>query len=50
MPWKFTGFYEHPDVNKRPEAWNLLQYLARLTPEPWICIGDFNEVITQSEK
>ena len=48
--WKFTGFYGHPDVNKRQEAWSLLQFLARLTPEPWLCIGDFNEVLTQLEK
>jgi hypothetical protein len=49
-PWKFTWFYEHPDVNKRQEAWSLLQFLARLTPEPWLCIGNFNEVLTQLEK
>jgi hypothetical protein len=49
-PWKFTGFYGHPDVNKRQEAWSLFQFLARLTPEPWLCIGDFKEVLTQSEK
>jgi hypothetical protein len=26
--WKFTGFYGHPDVNKRFELWSLLCRLA----------------------
>jgi hypothetical protein len=48
--WKLTCFYGHPDPTKRHEAWDLLKLLARLTPDPWICIGDFNEVLTMSEK
>lgn len=49
-PWKFIGFYGHPEVPKQHEAWALLRYLARLTPIPWVCIGDFNEVVVQFEK
>jgi ribonuclease HI len=49
-PWKFTGFYGHPDVSKRVEAWALIKHLAQLDPIPWVCIGDFNEVLTTSEK
>jgi exonuclease III len=48
--WKITGFYWHPDVAKRGESWELLRYLARLSPEPWLCLGDFNEITTASEK
>jgi hypothetical protein len=50
MDWKFTGFYGHPDATKRLEAWNLLKRLEQLTPGPWACVGDFNEVVTLSEK
>jgi hypothetical protein len=50
MDWKFTGFYGHPDATKRLEAWNLLKRLEQLTPGPWACIGDFNEIVTLSEK
>ena len=28
LDWKFTGFYGHPDLTKRPEAWDLLKFLA----------------------
>ena len=48
--WKFTGFYGQPDVAKRNEGWDLLKHLAKLAPEPWLCIGDFNEVLTMIEK
>jgi exonuclease III len=48
--WKFTGFYGHPDVSKRVEAWALIKYLAQMDSFPWVCIGDFNEVLTTSEK
>lgn len=50
VPWKFTGFYGHSDINERQETWDLLQFLAWLTPNPWLCIGNFYEVLTQSEK
>ena len=48
--WKFTGFYGHLEAIKRQEAWNLLKLLACLSPTPWLCIRDFNKVLTQSEK
>jgi exonuclease III len=48
--WKFTGFYGHPEMPKRHEAWSLLKYLAQSDPLPWLCIGDFNEVANGTEK
>jgi hypothetical protein len=48
--WKFTGFYGHPDPSKRHEGWEILKHLAGMTPKAWVCIGDFNKVITLSEK
>jgi exonuclease III len=49
-PWKFTGFYGHPVPTKRHITWSLLQILAQFDPLPWVCIGDFNEILTPSEK
>jgi exonuclease III len=48
--WKFTGFYGHPDASKRMEAWNLLRFIARMEPSPWLCLGDFNEILSLDEK
>jgi hypothetical protein len=49
-PWKLTGFYGHPEWAKRHEAWALLAHLKHYNPEPWLAIGDFNEILEQSEK
>lgn len=49
-PWKFTSFYGHPEPHKRHEVWGLLRHLADLSPEPWVCLGDFNEIVDMSEK
>jgi len=48
--WKFTGFYGHPDPMKRQGSWSLLRYLANLHPSPWLVCGDFNEIVSLSEK
>jgi hypothetical protein len=48
--WKLTGFYGHPEAHKRIEAWQLLRFLARMDPSPWICLGDFNEILSLDEK
>ncbi|XP_059436330.1 uncharacterized protein LOC132169290 [Corylus avellana] len=48
--WKLTGFYGHPDPSKRRESWGLLRHLATLSPKPWMCMCDFNEIVGQGEK
>jgi hypothetical protein len=49
-PWKFTGFYGHPEPGKWKEAWSLLKLLRSFSPEKWLCVGDFNEIAEESEK
>jgi hypothetical protein len=48
--WKFTGFYNHPDLAKCKEAWALLRFLSQFQPLPWLCLGDFNEILNLTEK
>jgi hypothetical protein len=50
LKWKFTGFYGHPEASRRTESWALLRHLASLSPEPWLCLGDFNEIVCMGEK
>jgi exonuclease III len=49
-PWKITGFYGHLVANKREEGWSLLWHIATLEPDPWICLGDFNEILNETKK
>ncbi|KAL3514833.1 hypothetical protein ACH5RR_027550 [Cinchona calisaya] len=48
--WRFTGYYGEPDTAKRKESWKNLTALASKSCRPWICMGDFNEVLEGNEK
>jgi hypothetical protein len=45
-----TCFYGHPLPHKRHESWELLAHLKNLCPGAWMVVGDFNEIVNQSEK
>ncbi|XP_042974753.1 uncharacterized protein LOC122306392 [Carya illinoinensis] len=49
-PWMLTGFYDHPMTSKRAQSCALLKVLKPTAPTAWMCIGDFNEITSQSEK
>ncbi|KAL0404654.1 UNVERIFIED_CONTAM: hypothetical protein Sradi_2106200 [Sesamum radiatum] len=48
--WRFTGVYGHLEAAKRIESWKLLRSLRRSSIRPWLCAGDFNEILSQDEK
>jgi hypothetical protein len=50
LEWKLTCFYGHPETAKRKESWALLRHLSNLSPLPWLCLGDFNEIVSMSEQ
>jgi hypothetical protein len=35
---------------KRDKGWSLLKHLKNYFLGPWICIGDFNEIVAQSKR
>ncbi|KAK6144215.1 hypothetical protein DH2020_021035 [Rehmannia glutinosa] len=47
--FRLTGVYGQPNVSLRPEFWRNFQRLYTPSNTPWICVGDFNEVLKQSE-
>ncbi|XVF69945.1 hypothetical protein PTKIN_Ptkin11bG0121700 [Pterospermum kingtungense] len=48
--WRLTGIYDEPNMNLRSHTWSLLRTVARDNSLPWLCLGDFNELIWSSEK
>ena len=50
VKWKLTGFYRQPDWTKKQESWDLLCHLRMFQLGPWLCCGDFNEILAQHEK
>uniref|UniRef100_A0A803QDM3 Uncharacterized protein n=1 Tax=Cannabis sativa TaxID=3483 RepID=A0A803QDM3_CANSA len=45
------SFYGAPNINNRSTSWTLLKRLADVGPlSPWLAIGDFNEILSNSNK
>lgn len=48
--WHFTGFYWAPETLRRDESWALLRMIRGRSNLPWLIIGDFNKIVSESEK
>ncbi|KAH9763510.1 reverse transcriptase domain-containing protein [Citrus sinensis] len=48
--WRITGYYGFPESIRRRNSWRLLRSLAMTSSLPWICLGDFNDLLHSSEK
>ncbi|KAK3199013.1 hypothetical protein Dsin_022428 [Dipteronia sinensis] len=48
--WRLTGFYGNPEPDQLHHVWTLLRRLNGLSKLPWLCFGDFNEILSESEK
>lgn len=48
--WRFTGLYGHPKASAKVHTWMLIRRLANLFPAPWLCGGDFNQILSPHEK
>ncbi|KAM0853650.1 hypothetical protein ACQ4PT_050943 [Festuca glaucescens] len=49
VPWRATFVYGEPRCELRYIFWDMLRRLRRGWDGPWICCGDFNEVLYQDE-
>lgn len=48
--WRINGFYSQPNANLRHTTWSLLRNLAQISISPWLCLGDYNEIICNNKK
>jgi hypothetical protein len=46
-PWRLTCVYGEAQVSQRFKTWDMLKHIKSSNPLPWVCIGDFNEVLHQ---
>lgn len=49
-PLSITFFYGHPELAKRKEVWLELLQIRQIALPNWLCIGDFNQVLTNEDK
>ncbi|GAV62396.1 hypothetical protein CFOL_v3_05920 [Cephalotus follicularis] len=47
---RLTGIYGQPKTHLRHETWSLLSNLSSQRNIPWLCMGDFNEILCCIEK
>jgi hypothetical protein len=48
-PWRLTVVYSEAQVGERHKTWDMLKFIRSSNDYPWLCIGDFNEVLHRSE-
>jgi hypothetical protein len=48
--WRFTGFYGESRRELRYRSWDCLNLLNNRSSLPWLCAGDFNEILHASEQ
>jgi endonuclease/exonuclease/phosphatase family metal-dependent hydrolase len=46
---RFTSFYGELAQTYRKESWQMLRFLQKEIDLPWLCAGDFNEVLFDHE-
>jgi hypothetical protein len=49
IKWRATFVYGEPRRERRSEFWDFLCFMRAQWDGPWICCGDFNEVLNQDE-
>lgn len=47
--WRLTTVYEEAQTSKRCKTWDMLKFIKSSSALPWVCVGDFNEVLHRSE-
>lgn len=48
--WRLTGFYGESSTKKKTLSWRALRTLNTARRRPWLCLGDFNEILMEGEK
>ncbi|XP_075663020.1 uncharacterized protein LOC142632520 [Castanea sativa] len=48
--WRLTGIYGHSVEERKIETWRLMRHLHARASLPWVCLGDFNELLASDEK
>ncbi|XP_073360443.1 uncharacterized protein [Aegilops tauschii subsp. strangulata] len=49
-PWRFSCFYGAANRSLRYKTWDTMKILRGESSLPWVCIGDFNEILRPEEQ
>jgi hypothetical protein len=48
--WRFTRVYGESESDQKHKTWEDLRDLKTTPSKPWLCVGDFNEILFSHEK
>ena len=48
--WRLTSYYGFLEHHRQRASWYLLRALEIRSSFPWVCIGDFNDILSPSDK
>jgi hypothetical protein len=48
-PLRLTCVYGEAQVAETFKTWDMLKFIKSSNPLPWMCLGDFNEVLHEHE-
>lgn len=48
--WRFTGIYRFAEAARKHKTWSMIRSLHHSVSLPWLCAGDFNEILWSHEK
>ena len=48
--WRLTGVYNYPEGENKHLTWSLLWGLNDRRMKPWVCISDFNQILSVTEE
>ncbi|XP_074366501.1 uncharacterized protein LOC141707310 [Apium graveolens] len=48
--WRLSCFYGFPERGRRKNSWDLIRTLSQISSLPWCIVGDFNDLLHQSDK
>jgi hypothetical protein len=48
--WRMSFIYGEPDRSLRYRTWDIMKQMRSDMDLPWVCIGDFNEILKREEQ
>lgn len=50
VQWRLTGVYGEAQTDRKHKTWQDLRDMNSRPAKPWLCVGDFNEILFSHEK